>query len=95
MEAQESEQKVDLKDLPLSKVLELLVTKVQAGRTLPKTLTNPPWKLPHQSHDKSEVINEVLTKSIEMQSSKIPGSDDFENFIISNSCLAVSGLLRY
>ena len=32
---------------------------------------------------------------MEIQSSKIPDSDDFENFIISNSCLAIAGLLKY
>ena len=81
--------------LPLGKVLELLLPKVQSGRTLPNQLTSPPWRLPLSTVPDAAKINSILTRSMEIQSSKIPGSDDFEYFIISNSCLAVSGLLRY
>ena len=83
-------------NLPLSKVLELLVPKVQNGRLLPESLESPPWRLPSSvCGDQTSKINEILSKSMEIQSSKIPGSDDFEDFIISNSCLAISGLLKH
>jgi hypothetical protein len=82
--------------LPISKILEFLISKVESGRLLPPALTSPPWRIPLASdHDLASKINSILSKSMETQSSKIPGSDEFDNFIISNSCLAVSGLMRY
>lgn len=90
-----AEQEETKKELPLSKVLELLVPKVQSGRPLPSALTSPPWRIPSEVAAESAKINAILEKSMEIQSSNIPGSDDFDSFIISNSCLAISGLLKY
>ena len=81
--------------LPLNKVLELLIPKVQPGHTIPDPLVTPPWRLPSSTSENAAKINSILNKSMEIQSSKIPDSDDFENFIISNSCLAIAGLLKY
>ena len=96
METEEPQENQETKPkLPLNKVLELLVPKVQRGRTIPDALTSPPWRIPSSVTENHAKINAILNKSMEIQSSKIPDSDDFENFIISNSCLAVSGLLKY
>ena len=81
-------------NIPLVKVLELLIPKVQNGRYLPASLITPPWRVPSSSENSAQ-INDLLNKSMEIQSSKIPGSDDFDSFIISNSCLAISGLLKH
>ncbi len=102
MNVENCEKKVDegqleheKKKLALAKVLELLIPKVQIGRLLPEAMKSPPWRLPAEAHAKSNIVNDLLSQSMAIQSSKVPGSDDFENFIISNACLAVSGLLRY
>ena len=89
------EKPTNLHDLPLCKILELLIPKIQNGQELPTSLTTPPWRLPSSASEESVKINDILSKSMEMQSSKIPGSDDFDCFIISNSCLAISGLLKH
>ena len=81
------EKPTNLHDLPLCKILELLIPKIQNGQELPTSLTTPPWRLPSSASEESVKINDILSKSMEMQSSKIPGSDDFDCFIISNSCL--------
>ena len=90
------------KDLTMVEILELLRPKVQPGHQLPSKLTDPPWRI--NSNNKSGIandninkINEVLQKSWEAQSSTIPqcdGHGDFSDFIVSNSSLAVSGLLK-
>ena len=55
----------------------------------------PPWRIPSASIcPKWEQINMILQKSMEIQSSTIPGTP-FGNFIMSNSCLPVCGLLQY
>jgi len=83
-------------ELPLSKVLELLMNKVESGRPIPSGQTQPPWRIPSASiSEEWTKINSILEKSMEIQSSRIPGSDDFDSFIISNSCLAIHGLLKY
>ena len=83
-------------ELPLSKVLELLMDKVESGRPIPSGQTLPPWRIPSaEICEEWTKINRILAKSMEIQSSKIQGSDDFDCFIISNSCLAISGLLKY
>ena len=92
MEGSEEESKPQL---PLNKVLELLIPKIHPGHTIPAPLTTPPWRLPSSTSENYVKINSILNKSMEIQSAKIPDSDDFENFIISNSCLAISGLLKY
>ena len=54
-----------------------------------------PWRIPSAlTCTKWEQINLILQKSIEIQSSTIPGTP-FEKFIMSNSCLNVCGLLQY
>ena len=83
-------------DLPFSKVLELLMNKVESGRPIPTGQTLPPWRIPSASIcEEWTKINMILAKSMEIQSSRVPGSEDFDSFIISNSCLAIAGLLKY
>ena len=63
-------------DLPLSKVLELLMNKVESGRPIPSGQTLPPWRIPSASIcEEWTKINLILEKSMEIQSSRIPGID--------------------
>ena len=63
-------------DLPLSKVLELLMNKVESGRPIPSGQTLPPWRIPSASiSEEWTKINLILEKSMEIQSSRIPGID--------------------
>ena len=55
--------------------------KVVAGRELPPQLTAPPWRVPSNHHPKASMINAVLSKSMEVQSSHVPechGHGDFQ-----------------
>ena len=82
------------KDLTFKEVLFLLRTKVCPGREIPAQFDSPPWKIPAQSHPNAELINEILNRSMIVQSSNIPSSGDFNDFILSNSALSVHALLR-
>ena len=91
------------KDLCMDEILYLLRSKVQPGHQLPSNLKDPPWQIRHNNRDKTNnneeitKINLVLHKSWEAQSSTIPqcdGHGDFSDFIVSNSSLAVSALLK-
>ena len=78
--------------------LETLVDKIVPKKDLGfkklfrSAQIEPPWQIP--STTKWEQINLILQKSMEIQSSTIPGTP-FGKFIISNSCLPVCGLLQY
>ena len=41
------------------------------------------------------MINEILSESWRVQASTLPKSGDFEEFILSNSSLAVAGLMKH
>jgi len=85
------------KTLSVPELLHLLKAKVVSGRELPPQLTSAPWRIPPGSHPQAAVINAILSKSMEVQSSKVPechGHGDFQDFILSNSSLAVAGLLK-
>lgn len=77
-----------------SEVLVKLKDKVVLGREIPSQFSSPPWRVPVKSHAKADVINRILDRSMSVQSATIPGTDDFEDFIVSNSSMAVCGLLR-
>ena len=88
------------KDLSMNDILCLLKSKVMPGHQLPSHLNAPPWRIEETSpidNDSTNAINKLLHKSWEAQSSTIPqcdGHGDFSDFIVSNSSLAVSGLLK-
>merc|ERR1719510_2276140 len=82
-------------DLTMNEILHLLRPKVQPGHQLPSELSAPPWLI-NEINNNSIVINKLLRKSWESQSSTIPecdGHGDFSDFIVSNSSLAIAGLL--
>ena len=61
--------------------LRYIRNKVVAGRELPPQLTAPPWRVPSNRHPKASMINAVLSKSMEVQSSHVPechGHGDFQ-----------------
>ena len=88
------------KDLSMNDILYLLKSKVLPGHQLPSHLNAPPWRIEKSSmldDNSTNEINKLLLKSWEAQSSTIPqcdGHGDFSDFIVSNSSLAVSGLLK-
>ena len=88
------------KDLSMNDILYLLKSKVLPGHQLPSHLNAPPWRIEKSSmldDNSTNEINKLLLKSWEAQSSTIPqcdGHGDFSDFVVSNSSLAVSGLLK-
>ena len=83
------EEKCNNNSLDIGQVLFLLRKKVTLGPGLPKFLEEPPWRLPRHP-----LVNSVLEMSIEAQEGRIKDSGDFEEFILSNSSLAIAGLVR-
>ena len=81
-------------NLDIRQVLFLLRKKVSLGPGMPPSLEGPPWRLPTCSHPKAPLLNSVLEMSIEAQAGRIKDSGDFEEFIVSNSSLAIAGLVR-
>ena len=81
-------------NLDIRQVLFLLQKKVSLGPGMPPSLDGPPWRLPTSSHPKAPLLNSVLEMSIEAQAGRIKDSGDFEEFIVSNSSLAIAGLVR-
>jgi len=66
-----------------------------SNSSLPEKLKSPPFRIP-TSHPKADQINKVLEESLLIQSSTIPNEDvwfSLNHFIISNSCMAISGFL--
>ena len=84
----------DNRNLDIRQVLFLLRKKVSLGPGLPPALERPPWRLPSSTHPRAHLLNSVLEMSIEAQEGRIKDSGDFEEFIISNSSLAIAGLVR-
>ena len=76
---------------------DTLASLVQPGSPLPDTpgFAIPPWRLPSISSRNAQKINQILSKSLEIQSSIIPGDKDLSRFILSNACFIVTGLLKY
>ena len=72
-----------------------LVQFVVPGRPLPPSLASPPWRLPSGICQDWQKINLVLTKSVEIQSSRIPNDSHFDQAIMGNGCLIISGMLQY
>ncbi len=89
------EEAAQSRKLDIQEVLALLTKKVKLGSPMPDRFVGPPWRLPADAHPRAADVNAVLDLSIQAQSGKIDGSGDFEEFIASNSSLAVAGLVRY
>jgi hypothetical protein len=83
------------RELSIEQVLLLLRKRVELGSGIPTHLESSPWRLAPAAHPKTVEINAVLEMSMAAQAGKIVGSGDFEEFIVSNSSLAVAGLVRY
>ncbi|XP_059086514.1 uncharacterized protein LOC131883151 isoform X1 [Tigriopus californicus] len=82
-------------DLSLTEILFTLRNSVGGGREIPTQFDMPPWRVPKDLCPKAGIINEILSNSMKIQSSRIPKSGDFEEFILSNSSMAVCGLLKF
>eukprot|EP00091_Calanus_sinicus_P017137 TRINITY_DN36982_c0_g1_i1.p1 TRINITY_DN36982_c0_g1~~TRINITY_DN36982_c0_g1_i1.p1 ORF type:complete len:322 (-),score=122.70 TRINITY_DN36982_c0_g1_i1:55-981(-) len=80
--------------LNFNEVLHLLSKKAVLGRGIPEKYNIPPWRLPDTQPHREE-INSLLQHSMMAQAAQIPKSGDFEDFVLSNASLAVSGLLRH
>ena len=81
-------------------VLESLIDRVVPKKSIfnkpfTSSTISSPWLIPSSSTcTEWKKINQILKKSMEIQTSWIPGTN-FTDFIISNCCLAISGLLQY
>ena len=83
------------KHLSINEILFLLKKRVQPGREVPSQFDFPPWRLPKDTTSSaSSVINQILSESTKIQSSTVPKSGDFDDFILSNSSMAVAGLMK-
>ena len=84
--------------LRFSEMLSVYVSNVVLGRGIPDQFDAPPWRLPLSAHPKADLINTILDHSMTVQSSTVdrtvPNSKDFEEFILTNAQLVVSGLIR-
>ena len=91
----------DPKRLTLQEALYLVAQKKQLPNTaIPTALSEFPWKIPNTcditnslSDEKVKKINGVLEHSMKIQMGTIPGTE-FDKHILSNACLAISGLLH-
>jgi len=81
-------------NLSFGELLHLLRKKAVLGRGIPAKYDTPPWRLP-ATHASSNLVNSLLNHSMAVQAANIPGSGEFQDFILSNSSLAVAGLLRH
>eukprot|EP00088_Acartia_fossae_P031341 TRINITY_DN3224_c0_g1_i5.p1 TRINITY_DN3224_c0_g1~~TRINITY_DN3224_c0_g1_i5.p1 ORF type:complete len:338 (-),score=65.48 TRINITY_DN3224_c0_g1_i5:191-1204(-) len=91
----EPEESSGTKNLQFSEVLYLLSKKVNLGYGIPDKYDYPPWRLQTGSAPCVDKINPMLNYSIKVQSGVIPKSEEFSEFILSNSSLAVAGMLQY
>lgn len=82
------------RNLQFSEVLYLLSRKVNLGYGLPSKYDYPPWRL-LPSSGLADKVNPLLNMSTKIQSGTIPKSEEFSQFILSNSSLAVQGMLQY
>ena len=79
----------------------LVATKSQLPNVgIPQSLQAFPWRVPnksdvseHLSQDNIKKINQILEQSMKVQMAVIPGTE-FDQYILSNACMAVSGLLH-
>ena len=91
----------DPKRLTLNEALFLVATKKQLSTVgIPQSLSTFPWRVPnrsdisqHLSTDNVRKINQILEQSMKIQMGVIPGTE-FDKYILSNACMAVSGLLH-
>ena len=76
---------------------DVLASLVQPGSPLPESpgFAIPPWRLPSIASKNAESINQILSKSLEIQSSTVPDDKDLCRYILSNACFIVIGLLKY
>ena len=82
-------------NLSFSEVLHLLSKRAVLGAGIPAKYSSPPWRL-EDSHPASQTVNSVLETSMMVQAGHVPQTDnDFQEFVLSNASLAVSGLLRH
>jgi len=82
------------KSLQFSEVLYLLSRKVNLGYGIPEKYNYPPWRLLPENGI-AEKVNPILNYSMKVQSGSIPKSEEFSEFILSNSSLALAGMLQY
>ena len=80
--------------LSMSEILFLLKSKATPGQAIPASLNAPPWRVPGAAPC-ADAVNAVLDASMEAQSATVPGSGDFEEFVLSNASLSVAAILRY
>ena len=90
----ESSETQEPASLSFSEVLHLLSRKVILGQGVPVKYNYPPWRV-LGNHPLAAKINSLLSYSMKVQSGHIPKSDEFSEFILSNSSLAIAGLLQY
>ena len=83
------------KHLTINEILFMLKPRVMPGRDVPAQFDFPPWKLPKDSASSANaVVNQILSESTKVQSSTVPKSGEFDDFILSNSSMAVAGLMK-
>ena len=78
------EQDSSTRDLSFPEVLHLLTRKAVLGQGIPEQYREPPWRLP-TSLARHQEVNSLLEHSMKTQAATVPGSDDFQDFILSNS----------
>lgn len=88
-----NEENNEMINLEFDEVLHLLSKRAVLGRGIPDKYDGPPWRLPSDI-PKYEEINRLLQHSMMAQSASIPDSEEFQQFVLSNSSLAVAALLR-
>jgi len=96
-EVDEDEEEEDdgmTRGLTFNEVLHLLTRKAVLGPGIPEAYSEPPWRVPSSLVQQNEV-NQLLEQSMCAQAATVPGSDDFCDFVLSNSSLAVASLLRH
>jgi len=91
---QEEEAEGITRGLTFDEVLHLLTRKAVMGKGIPEAYSEPPWRVPPTLTHQAEV-NQLLEQSMCAQAATVPGSDDFCDFVLSNSSLAVASLLRH
>ena len=80
----EGEEDSSTRDLTFPEVLHLLTRKAVLGQGIPEQYREPPWRLP-ASQPRHQEVNALLEHSMKTQAATVPGSDDFQDFILSNS----------
>jgi hypothetical protein len=79
------------KDRTMEECLKLALPYLVKGQTLPTEIQDPPNRI--KDHPKAILINQILDKSMEIQTSTIPETA-FNDFVMANAGLAVHGFLK-